>query len=168
MEDFDLHSGGFDGFNEQFNQSKQRRMQKKSRLRERREPEHRGKLTMYDYLAETRPADSHNLINQFGKYRRARNTEELAYQLKDFVRTFGEKGIKEIAKIHPDRDLLEMECRACEVTRKKPKPPREREYIYHNADGNGNKNNNESGSEKMLIFGGLIFVAVAILTKGKL
>ena len=122
-------------------------------------------LTIYEYIAETKPADSHFLINKFGKYRRARDPKELAYQLRDFVRTFGDKGLKALAEIHPDRDLIEIECRGCKEHKKmKPEPikePRTKEIIYHNASGN----NNEGGDRdnKMLIFGGLLLVAVAIL-----
>ena len=69
----------------------------------------RGKITIYDYIAEKVPANAHFLINKFGKYRRARNSRELAYQLKDFVRTFGEKGLRELCKIHPDKKLIELD-----------------------------------------------------------
>jgi hypothetical protein len=133
--------------------------------RRRRKPMPRPKVkyTMYDYIAERSPADSHILINKFGKYRRARNPEELAYQLKDFVRTFGDKGLIELSKIHPDRDLIELECRGCKEQKRK-KPEVREKVVYSNADGNSGNNNTQSSDSKMLVFGGLMMVAFAILT----
>ena len=125
------------------------------------------KITIYDYIAETKPADSHFIINKYGKYRRARNPEELAYQLKDFVRTFGDKGLLELAKIHPDRDLIEIECRGCKShTKAKPlvekvKEPRTRR-VYYNADGKGAKDGQET---KLLIIGSLMLIALTIIMK---
>ena len=73
----------------------------------------RKKITIYDYIADKVPANAHFLINKYGKYRRARNSKELAYQLKDFVRTFGETGLRELCKIHPDKKLVELDCDVC-------------------------------------------------------
>ena len=130
----------------------------------RRKPMPKPTYTMYDYIAERSPADSHFLINKFGKYRRARNPQELAYQLKDFVRTFGDKGLRELAKIHPDRELIEIECRGCEENRRK-KPEVKEKIIYSNADGNSGNNNTKDTDGKLLVFGGLLFVALAIMVK---
>ena len=162
IDDLDINRTRFNSLDE-FNQSHKRLNRPKKR-----EPqmEEKRKLTIYDYIAETRPADSHFIINKYGKYRRARNPEELAYQLKDFVRTFGDKGLLALAEIHPDRDLIEIECREC---KRKPKPAPLKEpqtkdkRIYHNASGDNNNNN--SNADKILIFGGLILVAVAILMR---
>ena len=138
-------------------------------VRREKKPILKRNITIYDYIAETRPADSHFIINKYGKYRRARNKEELAYQLKDFVRTFGDKGLKELAKIHPDRELVEIECRGCaEHKRSKPvievkERPEKEKIIYHNASGDGGR---EKGTDnKILIFGGMLLLAVAILMR---
>ena len=94
---------------------------------------------------------------------------ELFDQLKDFVRTFGDKGLKELAKIHPDRELVEIECRGCaEHKRSKPvievkERPEKEKIIYHNASGDGGR---EKGTDnKILIFGGMLLLAVAILMR---
>ena len=102
----------FDAFNESHN----RRPQKK-RKKALREP--RNRITIYSYLASRVPSEAHFVINKYGKYRRARNERELEYQLKDFVKTFGDKGLKELANIHPDRNLLELHCNKCSNTDKK-------------------------------------------------
>jgi hypothetical protein len=140
----------------------------KPRIKELPEPEPMRTITIYDYIAETKPADSHFLINKFGKYRRARDPQELAYQLKDFVRTFGDKGLRALAEIHPDRELIEIECRGCKSKPKlKPETKTEpqtikKEVIYHNASGN---NASENNTDKFLIIGGLILCCIALIMK---
>jgi len=154
-----------DDFNNSFNGFNNRKRRRRKPM-----PRPKVKYTMYDYIAERSPADSHILINKFGKYRRARNPEELAGQLKDFVRTFGDKGLIELAKIHPDRDLIELECRGCKEHKRK-KEVRER-VVYSNADGNGNNGTSNmllseqrDSRDKMLIFAGLIMFGLIITRK---
>ena len=134
----------------------------------------RNKITIYDYIAQNKPADAHFIINKFGKYRRARNSRELAYQLKDFVRSFGEKGLREICKIHPDKKLVELECERCKghtckpivkevikevpIREKTPTPP-----VYYNASGEQIQKDANEG--RVFIFLGFVILAVAILNK---
>ena len=39
------------------------------------------KITIYRYIASTRPMDSHDLLNRYGRYRRARNEKELEQKM---------------------------------------------------------------------------------------
>jgi hypothetical protein len=72
-----------------------------------------SKTTMYRYLAERVPADVHFVLNKYSRYDKARNPDELEYQIKDFVNNYGDNGLKAIAEIHPDRDLIELSCVSC-------------------------------------------------------
>ena len=137
--------------------------------------EKKEKITIYEYVASASPAEAHFLINKFGKYRKARDERELAYQLRDFVRTFGENGLRELAKIHPDRDLIEIDCKSCAEAKAKAKEsekhsnfvssPHLAKPLPYNASG-------EEGSEKkmdgkLIILGAFVLMGVALLIKNK-
>ena len=135
-----------------------------------------NRITIYDYIAEKVPANAHFLINKFGKYRRARNSRELAYQLKDFVRTFGENGLRELCKIHPDKKLIELDCNVCKNHTCKPivkevikeVPVREKTpnpQVYYNASGEEAIIKQNTNEGKVFIFLGFVILAVAILYK---
>lgn len=134
----------------------------------------RDKITIYDYLAQRVPADASFTINKFGRYRRARNSRELAGQLKDFIRTFGEKGLNELAKIHPDKKLLGMNCEGCRLSANKRNYKDEQMQMFiqqqkmFNATGGGNKEvdkkNVDEGS-KTLMYSGFLLLALAIVLK---
>lgn len=165
MADIDLMDNSFDNFNRKLNR---KRVPKKRRPQRERK---REKTTMYDYLASRVPADAYFVLSKFGKYRRARDERELAYQLRDFVRTFGEKGINELAQIHPDRKLLELHCDSC---KKKSEMKRERMYNfieqkdimeYKNASGTKNVPTEKDSNSKMLIAGGFVLMALALIVK---
>lgn len=132
-------------------------------------------LTIYEYIARRVPADAHFTINKFGKYRRARNTRELEGQLKNFVRTFGDNGLKEIAKIHPDRSLVEIECRNCKEHKDNfnspppppPPPPKpETKIIYRNLLGD-ERDIQRQNTTQLIVFGGFLLMAVALIYKKK-
>jgi|TARA_R110001599_G_scaffold171331_4_gene361949 hypothetical protein len=165
MTDIDLKDNSFDNFNRKLSR---RSMPKKRRPQRERK---RVKTTIYDYLASRVPADAYFVLSKFGKYRRARDERELAYQLRDFVRTFGEKGLNELAQIHPDRKLLEIHCSSC---KKKSEMKRERMYNfieqkdimeYNNASGNKNVPTEKDSNSKMLILGGFILMGIALIVK---
>ena len=133
---------------------------------------HKDKITIYDYIASNVPSDAHFLINKFGKYRRARDKRELAYQLKDFVRTFGVNGLNELAKIHPDKKLLNSHCESCNTNKKllaeeKYKLDNVERYLrFSNADGKGQKETKgEENTNKMLIMSGFILMGIALIVK---
>ena len=138
-----------------------------------------NKITIYDYIAERVPSDAHFLINKYGKYRKARDSRELSYQLKDFIRTFGEKGLNELAKIHPDKHLLQLNCDSCE---KNKRLLEEEKKSYFNAQRmfgfnakGGNENDKKDNTEKvvgrvnanMLVMTGFVLMGVALIVKIK-
>ena len=132
-------------------------------------------LTIYEYIARRVPADAHFTINKFGKYRRARNTRELEGQLKNFVRTFGDNGLKEIAKIHPDSSLVEIESRNCKEHKDNfnspppppPPPPKpETKIIYRNLLGD-ERDIQRQNTTQLIVFGGFLLMAVALIYKKK-
>ena len=60
--------------------------------------------------------------------------------------------------------MIEIECRGCEENRRK-KPEVKEKIVYSNADGNSGNNNTKDTDGKLLVFGGLLFVALAIMVK---
>ena len=98
----------FDEFNRNFNRSSRRRIRRKSRRRKRKPLYRRDKITMYDYLASSVPADASFVINKYGRFEKPRNERELAKQLKSFVKMYGEKAPSE-NEVQAEIDLLRAE-----------------------------------------------------------
>jgi hypothetical protein len=126
------------------------------------------KITIYDYVASVSPAEAHFLINKFGSYRKARDERELAYQLKTFVREFGENGLRELAKIHPDRELIEIECRECEIKDKEKsnfvQPTLTHSPLPHYSNMSGEDKGSESKIDgKLIVLGAFVIMAVALI-----
>lgn len=63
------------------------------------------KITIYDYIASSVPADAVALVSSNG-YPKPRNHHDLVAELKDYVKQNGESALMEIGKIHPDRELI--------------------------------------------------------------
>ena len=164
----------FDEFNRNFNRSSRRRIRRKSRRRKRKPLYRRDKITMYDYLASSVPADASFVINKYGRFEKPRDERELAKQLKSFVKMYGEKAINELAKIHPDRKLLEANCEKCEITNKevmmqRPMPqPKPYYQEFANADGNSGADSEKQTKKlttNMLVIGGFMIMAFALIQK---
>jgi hypothetical protein len=163
----------FDDFNSKFNRKRFSPIRK--RRRRRRKPiSRRDKITMYDYLASSVPADVSFTINRFGRFKKARNEKELAKQLKSFVNMFGDKAIIELSKIHPDRKLLEAGCSKCEETKRNPAP--KPHHPFANATGyvaptttSDDSGEKEKQTKKittnMLIIGGFMIMSFALIMK---
>ena len=166
MTDIDLYENDFDTFNRNLNRLSKRRIKRKRPKRRKRQ-----KITIYDYLASRVPADASFTINKYARYRRARNEKELAYQLKDFVRTFGEKALMELAQIHPDKKLLDIHldncnCQKCFEKRNKEMMSNfiEQQRMF-NANGNQQAVNTKPEKEGLLILGGIVLMGLAIILK---
>lgn len=157
----------FDSFNNRFNNRKSRNI----RRRKRKPLYKKNKITMYDYLASSVPADASFVINNYGRFEKARNEEELAKQLKSFVNMYGEKAINELAKIHPDRKLLEAHCEKCEITNNESQNPIaiQKPYYQDFYNAEGNMQSKELMTQKlttnMLVMSGFIIMAVALIVK---
>lgn len=119
------------------------------------------KITIYEYFAHNCPADSYNVISKDGKYRRPQSAEELEGQLKDYVNKNGEQGLLDLAKVHPDSELIKMVCDC-----KKDKA--EKKENFSNVSGNSNIPDSQAEQislAKMMIFGGFVLVGIALIMK---
>lgn len=122
------------------------------------------KITIYRYIASSKPLDAHLLLNKYGKWKRAKDVKELETQLKKFVRDNGSIALQELSRIHPDRELIEQDIK--ETT----KPSIENNQ-YSNANGesstlNITKSEKEDISySKMLIWGSFVLLGIAIIMK---
>lgn len=66
------------------------------------------KVTICDYLAEKVPNAAYEVLMDSGlDFPKPRNKKELAMMLKKFVAIDREIALKSLARIHPDRELLE-------------------------------------------------------------
>lgn len=68
------------------------------------------KVTLYDYLAynsdDSVARDARDVVQQFGYRFHGTDRASLAQGLKGFIREEGEDGLKALAMIHPDRQLI--------------------------------------------------------------
>lgn len=124
------------------------------------------KTNMYRYIAERNPMDAHLLINQYGKYRRARGVRELESQIKHFVRSNQSIALKELAKIHPDRELIVEEFESTK--------PQEVKEEYKNVEGasltTAPNNISQDKAEtinmsKIMIWSGFVLLGMAIIMR---
>jgi hypothetical protein len=118
-------------------------------------------ITIYEYYAYTCPQESFDLLSKDGGYSRPQSPDELESQLKDYVNKNGEKGLKALAEIHPDKDLIKS---VCECSNNKA----EKKENFSNANGNSNIPDSQTEQinlAKMMIFGGFILVGIALIMK---
>jgi hypothetical protein len=67
-----------------------------------------NKMTICDYLARTVPQESYEVLEESGyDFPRPRNTAELSSSLKKYIALSRESGLKKLAAIHPDKELLQ-------------------------------------------------------------
>lgn len=67
-----------------------------------------SKITLCDYLAEKVPNSAQEVLIDSGiDFPKPRNSRELAAMLKKYVQTDREIALKNLARIHPDRELIE-------------------------------------------------------------
>ena len=142
-------------------------------------PQHKT-ITLYDYLASSVPTKVFDIINAKNTYRQPQSQRELTNQLKDFVKKNGESALIDLAKIHPDKDLINSDCDKCKsaeldkkVEIKEPKEIKETQIVYSNF--NGDTKSNTDGKEmidkiktintNMVILGAFVLLGVAYLVK---
>ena len=118
-------------------------------------------ITIYEYYAYSCPQEAYDLLSKDGGYQRPQSPDELESQLKDYVNKNGEKGLKALAEIHPDKDLIKS---VCECSKNKV----EKKENFSNASGNTNIPDSQAEQvnlAKMMIFGGFILVGIALIMK---
>jgi len=136
-----------------------------------------NKISFYEYIATNVPSDAHFVINKYSSYRRARSPKELEYQLKNFVKNHGEKGLNALAEIHPDRKLLENNMgniSDSNFSNFNSKGAEDYENGLPNRFVNANGQTQTATDilradtirqSQILIFGGMLLVAVALIVR---
>lgn len=136
-------------------------------------------MTMFKYLSEKVPSDCHYVLNKFGSYNKANNSNELENQIKHFVRNGGSNALQSLAEIHPDRTLLEGGCTNCKVKETKILELTSTKELkdtilndrntFYNASGYDNLAPNDKVINKMalnsIIVGGFVLMGVALIIK---
>lgn len=118
------------------------------------------KVTIYDYLASSVPADAFEVISEGRNLPKPRDTRELSARIKKYVTKNGESALLRLAEIHPDRELIE----AISIT-KEEEPKKEN---FSNLSGNLTTNDKEYvNSSKLLMVGGFILIGLAIIMTKK-
>lgn len=66
-------------------------------------------ITFFDYLASKKPYETFEAMSNYvGRpLKRPRRQQQLSAMLQRFVKDYGEPALNELAKIHPDKDLIE-------------------------------------------------------------
>jgi len=63
------------------------------------------KIALYEYVGRNNTKDAMHLMRRFG-LRQPKNVKEVILGLKEIIRVKGKEGVIEIAKIHPDKNLI--------------------------------------------------------------
>jgi hypothetical protein len=132
------------------------------------------KITIYDYIASSVPADAYALIKSNG-YPKPRNHHDLVAELKDYVKQNGESALMEIGKIHPDRELI-SQCNEEEYGENNSSnesnnssPSLSETKSFMNATGDAT-NISQSTQEtinmsKLMIYGSFVLIGLALVLK---
>ncbi len=65
------------------------------------------RITLFEYIANNRPAQAKEVIEGFGyKVNNVRTVQDMVVCIKQFVRQEQEEALKALAEIHPDRELI--------------------------------------------------------------
>jgi hypothetical protein len=145
--------------------------------------------SMLDYIAVTAPYDAYSVMQSFDPaLPRPQDSEQMAEYLRQFVAQEGERGLRALARIHPDRDLFAASFSDDEYDNANGERDRDRDRAryrdgHHCACGcglsnmtalpahsnfygaNGNGNGNSSSGESMhqsltLLLGGALVMIV--------
>ena len=133
------------------------------------------KITIYDYIASSVPADAVALVSSNG-YPKPRNHQDLVAELKDYVKQNGESALMEIGKIHPDKELIgqcieEEEGDNSSESNDKSNSSSSESKSFLNATGDVT-NISQATQEtinlsKVMIFGSFILIGLALVLKNK-
>jgi hypothetical protein len=131
-------------------------------------------MNVYHYIAESNPDAANEVCKKYG-YFQINSIDELANCLQGIVAQEGEKGLKDVMTLHPDKDVLielfDKKKDSTPIPVVMPQPP-----VVANADGCAcNKNANADGTTpsslvnqtNMYILFGAVIVSIAILSYNK-
>jgi len=133
------------------------------------------KITIYDYIASSVPADAVALIKSNG-YPKPLNHNDLVAELKDYVKQNGESALMEIGKIHPDRELI-TQCNEEEngggensyESKNNSNSSSSESKSFMNATGDATNISQSTqdtiSSSKVMIYGSLLLIALALVLK---
>jgi hypothetical protein len=130
------------------------------------------KITIYDYIASSVPADAYSLLKANG-YPKPQNHHDLVAELKDYVRKNKETALIEIANIHPDKELivetLETNDSSSSESKANDNSISEPKSSYMNATGDAT-NIPQSTQEtinmsKLMIYGSFVLIGLALVLK---
>jgi len=62
-------------------------------------------MNVYEYIADNNPREANYLLSGYG-YQKTTSKREISDNLKALVRKHKEDGLKDLADIHPDKDLI--------------------------------------------------------------
>lgn len=63
------------------------------------------KITIFDYIVSHNAGKAKAFVNKYG-FQPSKNANQLVGQMKSIVSNYGEETLKDLAKIHPDKDLI--------------------------------------------------------------
>ena len=62
-------------------------------------------MNVYEYIAANNPREANYMLSGYG-YKKTQSKREISENLKSLVRKNKEEGLKDLADIHPDKDLI--------------------------------------------------------------
>lgn len=128
-------------------------------------------MNVYHYIAESSPDAANEVCKKYG-YFQINSIDELANCLQGIVAQEGEKGLKDVMSLHPDKEvLIELFDKKKDDT---PVPVVMPQPIVANADGcacnksaDGTTQSSLVNQTNMYILFGAVIVSIAILSYNK-
>ena len=138
-------------------------------------------MNIYEYIARSNPQGARMVIQQFGY--RITDNKRMGDNLRMLVAQEGEPALREIVKLHPDKDLILEVFNGNKEENKEEKPCgcSEKKENFLGADStlssavltNNQQQNNASDSTKLamqtnsMIIGATIIIAIALIVNKK-
>lgn len=138
-------------------------------------------MNIYEYIARSNPRGARMVIQEFGY--RITDNKKMGDNLRMLVAQEGEPALREIAKLHPDKDLILEVFNGNKEENKEEKPCgcSEKKENFLGADAtlssavltNNQQQNNASDSTKLamqtnsMIIGATIIIAIALIVNKK-
>jgi hypothetical protein len=126
-------------------------------------------MTLYEYIAVNNPRGASGLIASYGG-RPEQHPVALSKQLAYSVYKGGQDALDKLAEIHPDRDLIAQSIQSSEPEMKSHSNACGCSSCngYSNVDGQNSKSevsNRINDKSELLITGGIILIAIAMVLK---
>lgn len=131
-------------------------------------------MNVYHYIAESNPDAANEVCKKYG-YFQINSIDELGQCLQNVVAQEGEKGLKDVMSLHPDKEVL-IELFDKKKDETTPIPAVVAQPMVANADGCGCSNKSSAdgttpsslvNQTNMYILFGAVIVSIAILSYNK-